>query len=67
LVVQRHKQIPSGGLHMENSKTLKENKGGKTGQIIRIEQEQLTPSSLLKEVSYETFFSAPLKLYRLHS
>jgi putative transposase len=27
---------------MENSKTLKENKEGKTGQIIRIEQEQLT-------------------------
>ena len=27
---------------MKNSKSLKENKGGKTGQIMRIEQEQLT-------------------------
>ena len=27
---------------MENSKSFKENKGRKTGQIIRIEQEQLT-------------------------
>jgi putative transposase len=39
--VAKHKLLPSGGLQMHNSKPARTNKEAKTGQIIRIEQEQL--------------------------
>jgi putative transposase len=39
--VGKHKLLPSGGLQMSNTRTERTSKEAKTGQIIRIEQEQL--------------------------